>query len=254
MTIVKMLCHLSLSFLLFTPLASEAAKNLSIDDAIDAIIASQRSPFVRMSAAKRHPFYRDLEAMAELLDADVRWVGSVAGAVRGLPFHEDRYKFSEADEFDGWFDEFTSPNLILIHRQATMVILVHELRHALHLGTHSVVGGNEYDQTLRRAKLEVVKLHQELATMGLKAVRSKRLKTYSTRLVESFSEVMAHHGDYRLAEAFGHSSVEAQKDFIASYKAEFRRTLKALKKDPLASLQPFVKELETAFEAYTASL
>lgn len=245
---------LSLLFLLFMPMIASANANLSIDQAIEDILRSGQSPFISEKAAKEHPSYEDLLFLAHQLNAEVRWVRSVAGSVRRLPPHKDRYLFSGTDEFDGWFDEFTTPNLILIHRQATLVILLHELRHALHLGSHGVVGGNKFDRAVRQAKLEVETFHQTLKAAGLSPARSRRLKKLSTRLVESFSEVMAHHGDHRLAVAFKTENAQTQLDFMKEYELEFLQALKALKADSHSGSQGFVMKLEKSFESFRKEL
>lgn len=236
--------------LFFSILVVSGAARSEVDGIVHEIVSSGKSPFVQERAAKAHASYPSIEALAQKLGSRIQWTSSVSKSVLRLPFHPDRFRFDRKEEFDGWFDEFTSPNLILVHRKATLAIVVHELRHALHLGGHGFHLGNRYDRTLQRSKTEIQRFHQDLQRSGLRPSRISRLKQRSTRLLESFSEVMAHHGDLQLAQAFRHESEMTQRDFIRGYKSEFLRALRVLKTDPFASRQRFVSELEIAFQDY----
>ncbi|MGE3388011.1 MAG: hypothetical protein AB7K41_14875 [Bdellovibrionales bacterium] len=232
------------------------AADLSLDAEIEAMLSlPEHPPFVKEATAKQHPRYATLLELGEALNAEVRWTKSVARAVLKLPFHPDRYRFKKDSEFDGWFDEFTTPNLILIHNQATLVILVHELRHALHLGSHGLVVGNEYDRLLIQAKREIEKYQNGLnQRQDLTVAKRRRMRKLSTRLVETFSEIMAHHGDYRLTVAFDPDAIEAQKKFMRDYRNEFRRAYQELSLDQMTKRQSFMRQLPEGLEQFWAQL
>lgn len=215
-------------------------------DAIVQAVASERNqnPFKPgETAAMKHPIYPTLFLQAESYGSVVEWVPSVSAAVLELPFNENRYKVVTSDEFNGWFDEFEVPNLIIIHNKASLVTLIHELRHALHLGVHGRNEGNDFDQALQKNKRRIQKFHERLLKSPLDLKTKKRLKVFSTRLLETCSEVSAHHGDLLLAEAFKNKEAQSHRDFIAEYKLEFAKAYKALSRHPFSAGEEFVEDL-----------
>ncbi len=221
-------------------------------DQVLQTVASERkfNPFKPGErAAKQHPVYSKLLIMADDYGSSVEWVASVSGAVLELPFHEDRMLVSKQDEFNGWFDEFEIPNLIFIHAQASMVTLIHELRHALHAGIHGNIEGNVFDQALQKNRARIESFHTKLAKSPLDLKTKKTLKRLSTRLLETCSEMSAHHGDLLLAKAFQNEEEQGHREFIKEYRREFLRSYKALSRHPFSQNEAFIEDLNASLAA-----
>lgn len=225
--------------------ALSATASVDLDEVLQSV-ASERShnPFkIGEKAAIKHPIYPVLLSQADHYGSVVEWVPSVSGAVLELPFNENRMKVATSDEFNGWFDEFEVPNLIFVHDKASLVTLIHELRHALHVGIHGRIEGNAFDQALQKNKRRIDQFHARLMKSPLDLKTKNRLKRLSTRLLETCSEVSAHHGDLLLAEAFKNEEAESHRDFIKDYKLEFSKAYKALSRHPFSQGEEFVEDL-----------
>lgn len=241
----------AISLLISASAAFSVGQAFDLDDILKEV-ASERShnPFkVGERAAIGHPIYATLILQSERYGSIIEWVPSVSGAVLELPFNENRYKVVKSDEFDGWFDEFEVPNLIFVHNKSSLVTLIHELRHALHLGVHGRTEGNDFDQALQTNKRRIEKFHARLLKSPLDLKTKKRLKVLSTRLLETCSEVSAHHGDLLLAEAFENAEAESQRDFIKEYKLEFAKAYRALSRHPFSAGEEFVEDLNQQLAA-----
>ena len=258
-TLVLLIASLLIVSLLFTAAptvpqaAAQSVQPFAADlDAVLQSVASERNhnPFKPgEAAALKHPVYPTLFLQAESYGSVVAWVPSVSGAVLNLPFRESRMKVSAQDEFNGWFDEFEVPNLIFVHNKASLVTLIHELRHALHIGIHGRNEGNVFDQALQKNKRRIQKFHERLFKSPLDLKTKKRLNVLSTRLLETCSEVSAHHGDLLLAEAFKNKEAQSHRDFIAEYKLEFAKAYKALSRHPFSAGEEFVEDLNQHLSA-----
>lgn len=227
----------------FAPSVVQAAVDL--DEVLQAV-ASERNhnPFKPgEKAAQKHPIFPTLLSQADHYGSVVEWVPSVSAAVLELPFNESRMKVTSQDEFNGWFDEFEVPNLIYVHEKTSLVTLIHELRHALHVGVHGRIEGNEFDRALQINKRRIDQFHTHLMKSPLDLKTKRRLKILSTRLLETCSEVSAHHGDLLLAEAFRNAEAESHREFIKEYKLEFEKAYKALSRHPFSQGEEFVEDL-----------
>ncbi len=225
--------------LLLPPIELLAQNNPPSAATIDQIYAEiakdpKNSPFViGPIESMNHPIYSKIESLAQSYSTEIQWTPSVSQSVLQLPFHPERMIIHPTDEFDGWFDEFTSPNLLLIHNEAAMIILLHELRHALHLGRHPLLPGHWFDENLQKYKqlidLEKKRLDQAPVDLNLK----KSLLGLLTRMIEAPSEIVAHQGDVFLCQKFKKPELTSYLQSIQDYKKEFLKTYKSLKSSPL---------------------
>ncbi len=204
------------------------------------------------SEALKHPVYKKLFLLSKMYGSVIEWHNSVSKRVLGLPYSPDRMKIKVQDEFDGWFDEYTKPNLIIIHQEASLVTLVHELRHALHLGGHKILDGNWFDVVLQKNKKKILKFHEFLEEnqTSLSQAELMKIKKVSTRLLETCSEISAHQGDLILAREFDSSFVDGYKKLIQGYKNEFNRSYNYLIKNKNSENEPFIKELKTSLDKF----
>ncbi len=202
------------------------------------------SPFVRgQKRATEHPLYPELLKFAKMYNAKIVWTPSVAKYVLSLPPHPDRLKVSEQDEFDGWFEEFENPNQIILDGNTAMIILVHELRHALHLGSHKLMPGSWYDLLLQRKKKEIRKFELSIQQSSLPGKEQRKLRQWLSRLIETCSEISAHQGDVMLSTTFGRPELDSYIRFISEYKQEFLQNYNRLKDHPFTKDATFLDEL-----------
>lgn len=228
-------------------LMSLCVQATTLDDVIGTIVDNtHHNPFViGKTKSSGHPQYSDLMDFAQKYKTTIKWVPSVAKEVLRLPFNSDRMAVKPNDKFDGWFDEFVSPNQVIMSNKAAFIILIHELRHVVHLGSHGLIEGTWFDRLLQTNKQLITQFHKKLAQSKLSALKQLELKTKSTRLIETASEISAHQGDVVLAKSFGDEEVaEAYLEFIEDYKAEFSQAFKALKKHPFSRDESFLNDID----------
>lgn len=248
---------LALGFLVSLGLSSwdapsaHAIEALDLDQVIQDISSQQTiNPFVKGDkAAFRHPIYPVLDQMAADFGSVIKWVPSVSAEVLNLPFVADRMKVQPSDEFNGWFDEYEVPNLIIVHKKASLVTLVHELRHALHIGVHGRIQGNTFDQEIQLNRVKIKRFHDKLLRSPMDTKTKTRLKYLSTRLLETCSEISAHHGDLLLAEAFKNREAKDHRRFIEEYRSEFLKSYRALSRHPFSQSEEFVEGLNQSLTA-----
>lgn len=225
----------------------------TLDDFVVQIESNQKyDPFVIGGVkAARHPLFSELMAFAKEYNTNVKWVPSVAQEVLRLPFHPSRMVIQKDQPLDGWFDELISPNRIILHDESAFITLIHELRHAVQLGTHGLNKGSEFDRLLQKNKRRIAKFHLKIAGSDLPEAEISHLKTLSTRLVESASEVCAHQGDVVLSRKYGHDDfVSSYIQYIEEYKDEFIESYKALKKNAISQNELFLDELYVGLRNY----
>lgn len=224
----------------------------SLDQIVHQLTSSKEfSPFiVGEDKSKKHPLYQNLLDLSKTFGAEVSWVNSVSKSVLQLPFHPERIVVKAHDEFDGWFDEFTTPSQIFIHKEATMIILIHELRHALHLGNHELLNGNAFDRLLQKNKKTIDQFKIQVQSSPLHSSTKRMLIKSATRLIETCSEISAHHGDLKLSKVYLMPEAQTYALFIKDYKKEFMKSYTQLKKHPFSSTQEFVDELFDGLEHY----
>jgi hypothetical protein len=240
----------------FFILASFAIQAKTLDDFIDVIQKNpQYDPFVVGEAeALRHPLNSELMEFAQKYNTTVIWTTSVAKEVLKLPFHPDRMVIKKNEALDGWFDDLVSPNSIILHQEAAFITLIHELRHAVQLGSHGLNSGTAFDRLLQQNKRRILKFHQRMIESDLAATHQERLKKAATRLVETASEISAHEGDVVLSKSYGHKETAASYlQFIREYKAEFLKDYKALKKDPFSQNEVFIEDLYQGLKEFMKS-
>ena len=213
---------------------------------------TQINPFeIGEHNAKKHPLYNKLEKEAHHLGAKIEWQNSVSKRVLELPYSENRMKIKEQDEFDGWFDEYTTPNLIIIHKDATLATLVHEIRHAIHLGQHDIDKNvHWFDFILQQNKRLISLFKVKLNQLKIAKTEREKLNKLSTRLLETCSEISAHQGDLSLAQEFDQSLISVHQNFIKDYKNEFTRSYNLLKKNPISRNEIFVENLNLSLLQY----
>ena len=218
----------------------------TLDDVVSEMKSGQYGdPFVvGPSRAKKNLLYDDLLRIAADFNTDVKWVRSVSASVRALPFHPDRMNVKASDEFDGWFDEYTDPNQIFVHNKAALIILIHELRHAVQLGSHGKIRGTWFDQLLQRSRAKIHDFQSDLSESSLSKAWQFKLRKSSQRLLETSSEISAHRGDLELSKAYKRPEAESYARFIKEYRAEFNRSLRVLRSHPFSKNQSFVNDLE----------
>ncbi len=212
---------------------------------------SINNPFLKGEEnSLNHPLYQKLKILSLSYGSTIEWHNSVSKRVLELPFHPDRMKIKKSDEFDGWFDEFTKPNLIIIHQEASLVTLIHELRHSLHLGTHKIIESEWFDLSLQKNKKKIFQFQEKIQNTPLTKNEILKLKKLTTRLIETCSEISAHEGDLVLAREFDQSLEEGFKSLIKDYKLEFKNTYNQLIKNSLTQNEDFVLELNIALSKY----
>ena len=135
--------------------------------------------------AKSHPQYSRLIELGHSFGSKLEWVDSVALRVLELPYDRERLKINPEDELIGWFDEIVIPNLIILDRTTNLATLIHELRHAVHLGTHRQISHNWFDRTLQINKKKIKEFHTKLNQSHLSKVEKTDLKRLSTRLLRN---------------------------------------------------------------------
>jgi hypothetical protein len=224
----------------------------TLDTVINAIRRDrEHEPFkIGESNAKKHPQYPGLMTMVERFGAEVEWVKGVSKRVLELPYNPARMKVTVKDSFDGWFDEFTTPNLIIIDRGTNILTLVHELRHVVHLGTNTIYEGTWYDLRVKQNHDRVLAFHKKISKSSLSKKDKAALKLLATRLVESCSEISAHWGDYAIAKSFEREETEDYLGFVKEYKNEFFKSYYKLKTYPLAKNEVFISDLNDALHQF----
>ena len=154
----------------------------------------------------------ELYTFAKELNVKIEKVSSVSRRVLKLPFNPRRMKISADDQLEGWFDEYSSSNLIIIEKKATVMTLVHELRHAIHLGAHHPLMGNKLDRQIEKAKAQAKNFEEGQA------------------LIENASEIVAHTDELKMAEGLGDQELqESAIYFRKEYLKEFKKRAKALR-------------------------
>lgn len=239
-----------LMFLLF--FQNQSVLALSLDDILERMAEDkEHSPFVvGLSNSENHPQYPSLVRFAEAHTTQVEWVKSVSESVLKLPFHPDRMRIRKSDEFDGWFDEYTNPNIIYLHQEAALIILVHELRHALQLGTHEQISGSWFDRALQINKKRVIDFQTRLRSVPMSAAMRHKLRKLSQRLIETCSEISAHQGDLMLALTFHQPQSKTYRKYIGEYLLEFKNAARLLKSSKISRSELFIAELESSLEKF----
>jgi hypothetical protein len=244
---------LSIVFLLTLHSAWALPSSYSLDTFIEQTAKDKiHSPFLRGEPnVKNHPLYKDIIAFARTLNTKIIWSDSVSEAVLKFPHNEARMKVSLEDEFEGWFDEFTSPNTIVLHRDTFFSTLIHEMRHTVQLGSHNKITGNWFDKVLQTNKKKVAAFIEKVKKLRLKESEKKKLQTEATKLIETCSEINAHSDEVSLARS--HRSLEQvqnNKEFVAEYKAEYKKAYQFLKKHELSSNESFIPEVDKALTKF----
>lgn len=231
-------------------LAAKAQLNLDLEIR-NLLLSTKQNPFVSYPNSLRHGSYANLKNLATQLGTQVKWTSSVASSVKQLPFNESRIIVFKDDEFDGWFDEYVTPQLILIHKQATLVTMIHELRHALHLGKHLPKSAGVYDKFLYNMNQTTIRFHQTIELdRQLTQSRKLKIKSSTKKLVETFSELIAHNGDYCLAKIYRPDLVKSNVEFLKEYKREFEFNFVQLSKLGLQLKGSYVEILRNKMHEY----
>ncbi len=224
-----------LMLIVFGNLSKAHAEIYSLDNILTKIKSNRaHNPFaIGEKAALRHPDYKKIKEFATFLNVDIKWTPSVSAYVLKLDFLEERYKVKKTDEFDGWFDEFTDPQLIIIHQESNLVTLLHEMRHALHLGRFTFISNQIelawFDQFLLNQKKNIQKYHEWInQNSQYTNAQKKKYRKCATRILETASEISAHAYDVELAESFKHPHLTSFKSFIKDYLKEHLKNQKCL--------------------------
>lgn len=234
-------------------IAAGSANAKTLDDhLVDFQRDGEHSPFVvGPTASRRHPKYLELLATAKTFRTSVRWVSSIPRAVLALPHHPDRHLPKPTDELDGWFDEFTTPNRILLHDQAPLITLIHELRHAVQLGQHGLRAGTWFDRLLQKNVRAIRRFKEKVDQTNLHASTKKKLKRLATRLVETCSEISAHEGDLILSRQFNRTfEAQSYERFIHEYQTEFENAYFELGRYPITHEETFAVELRDGLKKF----
>ncbi len=149
------------------------------------------------------------------MGVQIRIVSSVAKAVMTLPNHPLRQAVLKNDAIEGWFDQYTTPKLILLQRSTTAMTLFHELRHAYHLGQN--------DLSLKTGELD--RLIQQL---DLKSERQSNGGQTLKEIVEIISEIVAYNDEMDLYQACGYEealrdSGQLQRDYVRQFKSKIKK-------------------------------
>ncbi|OFZ17246.1 MAG: hypothetical protein A2X86_01995 [Bdellovibrionales bacterium GWA2_49_15] len=162
------------------------------------------------------PPYSELKALAHKLGSKIEWVPNVSRRVRQLPFHPARMPVSASDEIVGWFDEYTTPALIILDREAGPVTLLHELRHAIQLGHRHGVAGDKVDWAIWKAKV----------------YESGKNRDTVTEFIEAASEISAYSDELKIAKKCGDRELyKTAWELRREYVREFQRHYKILGQD-----------------------
>jgi len=129
-----------------------------------------------------------LTDLAKYLNIQIEWTNSIYDKVMQLKPHKCRLKPNKKFIYLGWFDQYTSPNIIFLHTDCTLDTIIHEMRHALHLGNHNLLNGNVIDQEIQKYTTYVNTLENP--------------SVYYIRYAEYASEIIAYTHDYSLALRF----------------------------------------------------
>lgn len=241
-------------FLLFILQSAFALPSeISLDQFMNQIAQDKNnSPFVRgESVVRHHPLYKDLVALARAYNTKVVWSSSVPRDVLKFPYNEERMKIDLSWELEGWFDEFTNPNIIVMDKDTYLSTLTHEIRHAIQLGSHGKVSGNWFDKLLQINKKKVALFQARLKKLKMNEKNRKALHTHATRLIEMCSEINAHSDEMKIARAQkDQEQFQNNKEFVAEYKAEYIKAFKALKASEYSKNETFIEHVDKGLDRF----
>ena len=228
---------------------------LSLEQRIQFIIKERNySPLAGgQEHVMQHPDYESLVFFADQLGVKISWVDSIAESVLALPHEQDRMKVRLEDKFQGWFEEYTHPNIIFLDRKTSLSTLVHELRHAIHLGTYGTRMGTPLDRSIQRSKAEALIFRERIEGSPLPINRIKHLRKLSIEYIETASEILAYSDEYTVAAAF-QDQAEMDSAILGRnrYWRKLHRIYKALKADPVSQNETFVESLMESMSASSA--
>lgn len=244
-------------FLLLLAVHIQSAYSIPSDLSLDQVLTQlsqnrEHSPFKRgETIVRRHPLYSDMVALARTYNTKVVWATSVPGEVLQFPYNDERIKVDMTWELEGWFDEFTSPNVIILDRQTYLSTLMHEIRHAIQLGSHGKISGNWFDKLLQSNKKKAAQFQARLKKMKISEKQRKHLHMQATRLIEMCSEINAHSDEIKLARAHkNQEQTSNNRDFVEEYKAEYTKAYKALKASEFSKNEAFIESVDEGLDRF----
>jgi hypothetical protein len=248
---------LFLGLFLVLGLQLQTANAVPADNSLDTLFkqAGQdraHSPFERGEAkVKRHPLYKELVELARAYNTKIVWASNVAVEVLKFPYNDERVKIDNTWDLEGWFDEFLSPNEIVLDKNTFLSTILHETRHAIQLGSHGRIAGNWFDKLLQSNKRKVTQFQERLKKMKMGLKERKALHMQATRLVEMCSEINAHSDEMNLGKALGDKEqVTNNKDFVNEYKAEYTKAYKALKASEISKNEAFIENVDEGLDKF----
>lgn len=248
---MKFLTGLVLLLILQSAFALPA--EVSLDQYLNQMAQNKTlSPFERGEAkVKSHPVYKGLVDLARAYNTKIVWSSSVASEVLKFPYHDERVKIDKTWELEGWFDEFLSPNVIVLDKETFLSTVAHEVRHAIQLGSHGKISGNWFDKLLQTNKKNAAQFQERLKKMKLNEKTRITLHTHATRLIEMCSEINAHSDEAKLGRAVGdQEQVTNNKEFVAEYKAEYIKAFKALKASEISKNEIFIEQVDEGLDKF----
>lgn len=231
---------------LFTLTARQALAGCDYVAAGASALDRPYSPVVQGQAhVEGHPHYQRLLAVACSLGVRVEWVSNVAKAT-GM-------KLRPGETIEGYFDDVR--NLVFLDRRiASLATVVHELRHALHLGlNHPVVGGG-FEREIQLAVREGKRLEAEVKTRAdLTETERKKLIGLKEKLVVNASEIASHYHDLLiLLRRHAHAQAKASAHYRKLYRRQFDYAYEKLESMGAIEQYPFLKKLAEDLDRYYA--
>ncbi|MEW6056162.1 MAG: hypothetical protein AB1540_06070 [Bdellovibrionota bacterium] len=193
------------------------------------------------TATRKHPRYKTLLKTAETLGVTVKWKTNLA-RMAGVPIRD-------GEELEGYFDSETNA-VYLDSKIASLNTLVHELRHALHLGTAHPITGQKFDREVQLANRVGLKFDEQLNTRSdLSEERKAELIDFKDEVVVTASEISAHYHDLLIS--IRRRAVSPTRDSLVFRKQYRRDFILAYKKIKSA---PELENLEFLDRLYAATL